>query len=160
MSFQSIGTLQVKMSQLRLCRKNRNLEFRRKRNLKMIVNREGQQLCFFLDYLDFYARFKKKHFATTFFSGSVNFLPKPRLLKSNLWLRRKMNSTIELSYFYWYLSKYLESWGFDLSSKNAGFSCTVFCNVKSIQQKCWANKIRRCWVNNCMWLLIKISTKC
>ena len=83
----------------------------------------------------------------------MNFLPKPRLLKSNLWLRRKMVSTIELSYFYLYLPKYLESWGFDLSSKNAGFSCTVFCNVKSIQQKCWTNKIRRCWVNNCIWLL-------
>ena len=59
MTFQSICTLQVKMSQLRPSRKNWSLEFRRKRNLKMIVNREGQQLCFFLDYLDFYARFKK-----------------------------------------------------------------------------------------------------
>ena len=112
MTFRSICTLQVRMSQLRHWWKNWNLEFWRKKNLKMIVNREDQQLCFFLDYLDFYARFKKKHFATTFLSGNVNFLPKPRLLKSNLWLRRKMNSTIEMSDFYWYLSKKFGILGF------------------------------------------------
>ena len=72
-SFQPIGTLQVKMSQLRPWRKKWNLEFWRKRKLKMIVNREDQQLCFFFGLFGFLRKVQKKTFCKNFFVWEREF---------------------------------------------------------------------------------------
>ena len=116
-------TLQIKLIQLRLRCSDEKIAswFKEIKSFKMKVNRKYQQLwCSWKTWI--FTHGSEKICATKFLSGSVTFLLKTRLLKSNLCSRRNMSSNTEISSSYWQVSIFfLENRVFWFKQQKASF---------------------------------------
>ena len=120
-------TLQIKLIQLRLRCSDEKIAswFKEIKSFKMKVNRKYQQLwCSWKSWI--FTHGSKKICATKFLSGSVTFLLKTRLLKSNLCSRRNMSSNTEIGSSYWQVSIFFGKSGFLIQAAKGQFLKRLF----------------------------------